>query len=244
MSSMKSLFITILLVICLHVISSLAEYTFYDPWIITKIAGKRMRPGQKVTLKILSNYEDTFRFSIQRYGSNINKVLAENVNLKVGKNKVTVIIPSGDFVIPSSQYYISIAIELPVETTASFQIGDPGFGLTIYKPVPHYIIKVGNILEARWKGSYVPPGVDKSTINRIYCYFDSFKKSAHSPRSSKLFVDGMDFNFTSGGLDYKLPLDTIPNTLYKSIVILETTIFKLVIYPVVSWLFLNYCLIK
>ncbi|RHZ85424.1 hypothetical protein Glove_66g88 [Diversispora epigaea] len=212
---MKSLFIVILLVICLHVISSLAEYKFYDPWILTKIAGKKMRPGQKVTLKIRSMFERTVLLKIRRHDANFFNVLAENVKLKVGYNYVKVKIPSGDFATPSSQNYISIESGLILERSASFQIGDPGFGLTIRKTVSGYIIKVGNTLEASWKGSYVPPGVDPSTFNDIFCSFFPVRFLHNVAYRYKYFENGVDFNITTGGLNYTIPLDTVPDTLYK-----------------------------
>ncbi|RHZ79093.1 hypothetical protein Glove_151g149 [Diversispora epigaea] len=219
MSSKNLFFIaTILLVICLHVISSLATYPISDPWIVTNIAGKRKHPGTKVTLKIRSPSKKTVSIYIQQRKTNFNQTLATNVKLCAGYNEVKVAIPLfGDFVKPSPQNYFAVFENgVRVDYSATFKIGHPDFGITINRPVAGDVIKVGHELKASWKGNFLPPGADPSTFRLVRCLFEPAKlQSPNAIFSSKNFVNGVDFDFATGSLVYKLPLDTIPNTLYK-----------------------------
>ncbi|CAG8543025.1 3219_t:CDS:1 [Diversispora eburnea] len=223
MSSMKTFFIAILSIICLHVISSLAIPVSNEikiPWIVANVAGKKFSPGQQVNLQIISPSERIININIRQRLTGFDQVLETNVKLSAGHNEIKVTIPSsGNFVKPSPQNYFTIFENgARGDYSATFEIGDPDYGISFIQPVAGGVIKVGDTLETKWKveKSYVPPGADPSTFRVQHFLFEPAVIPQGQSFSSKFFPnDGVAVNFESGSLEYELPLDTIPNVLYK-----------------------------
>ncbi|CAG8543044.1 3220_t:CDS:2 [Diversispora eburnea] len=175
-----------------------------------------MRPGQKVSLKIHSSSKTIVDIHILQKNTFLDQVLATNVTLYVGYNKVKFRIPlSGNFVKPSPlNYFAIVENEFSVDHSATFRIGHPGFGLTIRKPVAGDVIKLGNILKVRWKGSYVPPCANSSTFRVERCLIkQTIVRDAEEDVGEIWFIEGQNLNFTTGGLDFETSF-MVPN-LYK-----------------------------
>lgn len=217
MHSIKSIFIAILLAICLQVISSQARYvrTIPGPWIVTDIAGRQKSVGEKVYLTILSPGPTTITVNILQRGSSFNQTLTTST-LKRGKNKVSVIIPSGVFATPSPQNYFAIYQDgQRVDYSGTFQIGNPGWGITVYKPVAGDILKIGCLFKPKWKGSFVPPGQDASKFVLARGLLEPANIIPGTDVVTFNFINGQNLTFSDGTLTFKLP-STIPtNTLYK-----------------------------
>ncbi|RHZ67425.1 hypothetical protein Glove_301g33 [Diversispora epigaea] len=215
--SKKSGFIAILFVICLHVISSLADIPISEipgPWIITKIAGETMQTGQNVDLEIVSPINTLISVNILQRGSTNNQTLVTDVGLYCGVNVVTVTIPSGNFSTPNPENYFAIYSNgTRIDYTATFQIGDPGFGITISNPVAGDVLEIGGELKAKWNGSYVPPGQDASSFTFVRGLLEPAVISGVVVSFN--FFPGSNITFEDGSLIFALP-STIPsNTLYK-----------------------------
>ncbi|RHZ78441.1 hypothetical protein Glove_165g168 [Diversispora epigaea] len=207
MSSMKSFFIAISLVICLHIISSLASTISHPipyPWILTKIAGKRFKPGQKVTLKIRSPSKTTVGIDIQQGQDISSQVLVKNFKLKAGDNEVKVKLPSsGNFAKPSPEYFFVITKNrLRVSISATFEIGNPVYGVTIFNPVAGDVLKAGDKIKLRWKGRFDLPGAAPSKYHS--CAFGNSNMGG-------IYFTRNNFNLTIGSIYYRIPLNTIPD---------------------------------
>ncbi|RHZ83571.1 hypothetical protein Glove_91g90 [Diversispora epigaea] len=219
MSSMKSFFIAILLVICLHVISSLAiplsDHQISDPWILSNVAGNPMHLGQTVVLQIRSPSITTVNINLLQRVPFFNQTLVTDIKLCVGYNEVKVTIPESGLKSSPQTYFAIFEKGVRVDYSATFEIGHPGFGITFLQPVAGAVLKVGDILIPRWKvdGSFVPEGANPSTFKVERCLFEPAKLP--TPQRSKNFQNGVDFDFTKGSLEYQIPLNTIPDTLYK-----------------------------
>ncbi|RHZ89629.1 hypothetical protein Glove_13g57 [Diversispora epigaea] len=214
MSSMKSI-ISILLVICLHIISSQAR-AIPGPWIVTDIAGKRKYPSERFTLEILSPSETTINVNLLQRGSTFNQSLLTNVKLHRESNKVDVELPSSG-VESNPEYYFAIYSNgLRIDYSGTFQIGDPRFGITICKPVAGDHLKIGQTLKARWFGSFVPPGQSPADFTLVRALLEpALIPPIQAPIVSFNFFPGVNLTFSSNHLDFELPNSIPPNTLYK-----------------------------
>ncbi|CAG8578067.1 1893_t:CDS:2 [Diversispora eburnea] len=214
---MKSI-IAILLVICLHIISSQAHKIpkIPGPWIVTDIAGKQKYPGSTCTLTILSPNKTTINVNILQRGSPFNQSLLTNVKLCRGSNKVTVKLPSSG-VVADPRYYFTIynTNGLRIDYSATFQIGDPKFGITIRKPVAGDILKIGQTLKASWFGSYVPPGYSQNNFTVVRALLEPAIIPPSQPVTAFNFIPGQNLTFSSGCLKFTLPNSIPRNTLYK-----------------------------
>ncbi|CAG8434275.1 3259_t:CDS:1 [Diversispora eburnea] len=220
MSSKKSVFIAILLVICLQVISSLESYIpsseIPGPWIISDIAGEKVITGQDVSLEIVSPKYTLVNINLLQRGSVNNETLLTNVELDTGINTVTVKIPSsGNFTTASPQNYFALYCDgARIDYSATFQIGDPGFGITISKPVAGDNLKIGEELVAKWNGSYVPPGENETNFTLVRALLEPAITTGPIVVTFNFFPSS-NLTFSSGTLNFTLP-STIPNnTLYK-----------------------------
>ncbi|RHZ83173.1 hypothetical protein Glove_99g38 [Diversispora epigaea] len=220
MSSVKS-FIAILLVICLQIISSQANFISKvpGPWIVTDVAGKYKNPGDRWKLTILSPSKITVNVTIARRGSFNVQVLNPSFKLYRGVNKITVKLPkTGFFSLPNPEYYFVISVNLArVDYSGTFTIGRPRFGITIYEPKAGDILKIGEKLKARWFGSYYPPGYPRANFTLVRALLEPaiISPPPAAPPVAFNFLPGYNLTFKSGFLKFRLP-STIPrNTLYK-----------------------------
>ncbi|RHZ79862.1 hypothetical protein Glove_140g133 [Diversispora epigaea] len=134
----------------LHIISSQAN-KIPGPWIVTDWETKTS--GSKYSLTILSPYKTTINGNILQRGSNFNQSLLTNVKLCYRRNKVTVKLPSSG-VETNPEYYFAIYVNCSrVDYSGTFKIGDPKFGITIYKLVAGDILRIGQKLKAKLDGS-------------------------------------------------------------------------------------------
>lgn len=231
MYSIKSIFIAILLAICLQVISSQA-HTPSGPWITSDVAGKHLNVGDKVCLTIRSPRSYNLTVNILRRGSDLNKTLT-TTTLKRGNNVVCVKIPCGNFSTPSPQNYFAIyANGLRVDYSGTFKIGQPGFGVTIFKPKAGDVVQIGSVFRPKWRGRFVPPGQKASDFKLVHALLEPAVVPPPQPAPLFFFYPNVNFTFKDGTLSFKLPPFIPKNTLYKFGFRIDSTIpqYKMQIY--------------
>ena len=189
------------------------------PWIVTNIAGKRKEVGETVNLKIRSPNSTVVTINLLQRGTNFNKTIARGVKLNPGRNVVPVVIPGGVFATPSPQNYFAVFLNgLRVDYSATFQIGCPGWGITVHRPTVGTVLRIRDTLHARWHGSFVPPNQDPSNFTLVRGLLEPAlvgPDGSSIPYISFNFINGINLTFTSHYLDFKLPPTIPPNTLYK-----------------------------
>ncbi|CAG8515047.1 4195_t:CDS:1 [Diversispora eburnea] len=227
MSSKKYVFIAILLVICLQVISSIPISEIPGPWIVSDIAGKKVKTGENICLKIGSPKYTLVNITLLQRGSVNNQTLLTNVGLDSGINKVTVKIPSsGNFTTANPENYFALYSNGErIDYSATFQIGDPGFGITICKPVAGDVLKIGKVLVAKWSGSYVPPSENATSFTLVRALLEPAITTGPNVVAFNFFP-GSNLTFSTCTLNFTLP-STIPNnTLYKFGFLITSNISK------------------
>ncbi|CAG8434280.1 3260_t:CDS:1 [Diversispora eburnea] len=245
MSSKKSVFIAILLVICLQVISSLASYIpisgLPGPWIITDLAGFKMYAGQYIYIKIVSPKYTLVNINLLQRGSVNNETLLTNVGLYYGISIITVELPSsGNFTKDSPQNYFAVYSNgARLDYSGTFQIGSPAFGPKIRKPLAGDVLRIGEVLVATWEGSYVPPGENETSFTFVRALLEPAITTGSVVAFN--FLSGQDLNFSSYTFNFTLP-STIPNNTYYKFGFLITsniTGYEKQIYSSGTFLILN-----
>ncbi|KAF0505752.1 hypothetical protein F8M41_019293 [Gigaspora margarita] len=180
-------------------------------WIISDIAGKKFQPGDTCKFKVMApdNYPGTFNINLRnRETPSLGGPLLTNVSFQSGLNTFELTIPQT----ASSPYYFINFGGGPTreDYSATFTIGDPGYGVSIEEPAGGSILHPGDKLIAKWSGSYEKPGVEG--ISFIHALLEL---AVNNRTRTYPFQADKDIKFEDHYFEYTLPDDLITNRVWK-----------------------------
>jgi hypothetical protein len=179
------------------------------PWIVSNVAGKKFKLGEKLLLKVRcpKSVDHLDSINILQRGASFNTSLLSNVKVCPGLNKIWLTLPvNGSFSAPSPQNYIAIFLGgRRVDYSATFRIGNPNFGVTFEKPCAGETLHPGDTLIAKWKGKFG---------NGFVFAWGLFEPTSNFSLRPRFFYPN-EISFSKGKFSYKLPADFVTGALWK-----------------------------
>ncbi|CAG8693865.1 16426_t:CDS:2 [Racocetra persica] len=186
-------------------------------WIGTDFSGKQFQPGDWIDWEVMApeNYDGTYSILlVNREIRSVFVTLQSEVYFEAGLNKFSFEIPSN--LEPSPVYFINFRGPNREDYSATFTIGEPGYGVTIVSPAAGTVMHPGDILEASWYGNYDKPDVDD--IHFIHALLEPAVNSDR-PRTYLFLPDSnredMYISFESQYLQWRLPDDILAPRVWK-----------------------------
>ncbi|CAG8661342.1 13463_t:CDS:2, partial [Cetraspora pellucida] len=185
-------------------------------WIVTDLAGKVFQPGDTFDFAVMAPDNYTGRYNINLRNHEMPRAgfvtLQSGVSFKGGLNTFNLEIPSnGQLSVPSPVYYILIWGPTNEDYSATFTIGDPGYGVSIVNPAAGIVLHPGDIFEASWYGTYERPDVEG--IEFIHALLEPAENDDR-PRTYTFRAD-RQISFESQYFELELPEDILAPRVWK-----------------------------
>ncbi|CAG8789733.1 12379_t:CDS:2, partial [Dentiscutata erythropus] len=179
-------------------------------WIVSDLAGKSFQPGDTCEFQVMApdNYTGTYNINLRnRESPSGGGTLLSGVSFKPGLNTFELAIPE---TVPGPYYYINFWGPTREDYSATFTIGDPGYGVSIVEPAAGTIIHPGDTLIANWYGTYEKPGV--KGIKFIHALLEL---AVNNNTRSYPFQADRDITFESQHFEFQLPDDLLTHRVWK-----------------------------
>ncbi|CAG8506688.1 960_t:CDS:2 [Cetraspora pellucida] len=185
-------------------------------WIVTDLAGKVFQPGDTFDFAVMApdNYTGTYNINLRNHEMPRAGyvTLLSGISFKGGLNTFNLEIPSNSQLsVPSPVYYIIFWGPTDEDYSATFTIGEPGYGVSIVNPAAGIVLHPGDTFEASWYGTYERPDVEG--IEFIHALLEPAENDDF-PHTYPFQAD-RQISFESQYFELKLPTDILAPRVWK-----------------------------